>query len=48
MNLIEFSQYFKDEQVCIDWLINERFDSKENIACPHHTNKKIHNFLISI
>lgn len=35
MNLLNFQKKFTDEQACINWLINERFGSKENMTCPH-------------
>ena len=44
MNLLNFQKKFVDEQACIDWLINERFGSKENIECPHCNCKKAYKF----
>ena len=44
MNLLNFQKKFKDEQTCIDWLINQRFSSKENITCPHCKCSKIYKF----
>ena len=44
MNLLNFQKKFTDEQVCIDWLINERFGSKENMTCPHCDCNKAYKF----
>jgi transposase-like protein len=44
MNFINFQKKFKNEQACIDWLIIERFGSKENTQCPHCNCDKIYRF----
>ena len=40
MNLIEFQLKFKDEQVCIDWLIEKRWGLKEKAVCPNCGHKE--------
>ncbi len=44
MNLLNFQKKFADEQACINWLINERFGSKENMTCPHCGCNKAYKF----
>ena len=39
MNLIEFNIKFKDEQACIDWLINKRWGNG-NAICSHCGSEK--------
>jgi len=35
MNLTEFQLKFKDEEACINWLIEKRWGCKEKAVCPH-------------
>jgi transposase-like protein len=44
MDLISFQEKFKNEQTCINWLINKRFGSKENITCPYCKFDKTYKF----
>jgi hypothetical protein len=43
-NLLNFQNKFADEQACIDWLINQRFGSKENITCSYCGFNKVYKF----
>lgn len=44
MNLLNFQKKFQNEKSCIDWLINERFGSKENIICSYYRCNKAYKF----